>query len=107
MALKFKCKSKDEIPAGLEAHYVERDGAWVLDAEGAADKAKVEEFRTSNVALMKERDELKKRFEGIDPDEVRRLSEEKQQLLEAQQLKAGEAEKVIEVRVKAARGHPD
>src|ERR1035441_9306332 len=68
MALKFKCKSKDEIPAGLEVHYVERDGAWVLDAEGAADKAKVEEFRATNVALMKERDELKKRFEGIDPD---------------------------------------
>ena len=104
MALKFKCKSKDEIPAGLEAHYVERDGAWVLDAEGAADKAKVEEFRATNVTLMKERDELKKRFEGIDPDEVRRLSEEKQRLEEAQQLKAGETEKVIEVRVKAARG---
>ena len=85
MALKFKCKSKDEIPAGLEAHYVERDGAWVLDAEGAADKAKVEEFRATNVTLMKERDELKKRFEGIDPDEVRRLSEEKQRLEEAQQ----------------------
>jgi hypothetical protein len=104
MALKFKCKSKDEIPAGLEVHYVERDGAWVLDAEGAADKAKVEEFRATNVTLMKERDELKKRFEGIDPDEVRRLSEEKQRLEEAQQLKAGETEKVIEVRVKAARG---
>src|ERR1039457_7633305 len=80
MALKFKCKSKDEIPAGLEAHYVERDGAWVLDAEGAADKAKVEEFRATNVTLLKERDDLKKRFEGIDPDEVRRLADENRSL---------------------------
>src|SRR5271157_5383849 len=104
MALKFKCKSRDEIPAGLEAHYVERDGAWVLDADGAADKSKLDEFRSTNVALMKERDELKQRFEGIDPAEFRRLAEDKRRLEEAQQLKAGEAEKVVEARVKAARG---
>lgn len=104
MALKFKIKSKDEIPAGLEAHYLERDGAWVLDAEGVVDKAKLDEFRTTNVALLKERDELKARFEGIDPGEVRRLAEEKRKLEEVQAIKAGEAEKVIESRVKAARG---
>ena len=102
MALKFKCKSRDEIPAGLEAHYVERDGSWVLDAEGAADKSRLDEFRTTNVALMKERDDLKKRFEGIDPEAVRKLAEEKVRLEEAQQLRSGEAEKVIEARVKAA-----
>ncbi|MHB8523149.1 MAG: hypothetical protein ACYDH9_20685, partial [Limisphaerales bacterium] len=100
----FKVKSKDEVPAGLETHYVERDGAWVLDAEGAAEKSKLDEFRTTNVALMKERDDLKKRFEGIDPDEVRRMAEDKRRLEEAQQLKAGETEKVVETRVKAARG---
>ncbi|MHB8519510.1 MAG: hypothetical protein ACYDH9_02015 [Limisphaerales bacterium] len=104
MALKFKVKSKDEVPAGLETHYVERDGAWVLDAEGAAEKSKLDEFRSTNVALMKERDDLKKRFEGIDPDEVRRMAEDKRRLEEAQQLKAGETEKVVETRVKAARG---
>ena len=72
MALKFKFKSKDEIPAELEAHYVERDGAWVLDVDGAADKSKLDEFRANNIALSKQLAELKKRFEGIDPDEVRR-----------------------------------
>ena len=104
MALKFKLKSKDEIPAGLETHYVERDGAWVLDADGAAEKSKLDEFRATNVTLMKERDDLRKRFEGIDPDEVRRLADEKRQLEEAQQLKAGETEKVVEARVAAVRG---
>ena len=104
MALKFKIKSKDEIPAGLEAHYVERDGAWVLDAEGAAEKAKLDEFRANNITLSNQLAEHKKRFEGIDPDEVRRVAEEKRRLEEAQQLKAGETEKVVEARVKAARG---
>ena len=36
IALKFKHQSKDEIPAQLQSLYVERDGAWVLDVEGAA-----------------------------------------------------------------------
>ncbi len=104
MALKFKVKSKDEIPAGLETHYVERDGAWVLDADGVAEKAKLDEFRANNIALSNQLAEQQKRFEGIDPDEVRRLAEEKRRLEEAQQLKAGETEKVVEARVKAARG---
>ena len=92
MALKFKLKSKDEVPAELVNLYVERDGAWHLDVEGAVDKAKLEEFRATNVTLMKERDELKQRFEGIDPDEGRKLEDEKRKLEEAQQLKVGEVE---------------
>jgi hypothetical protein len=107
MALKFKCKSKDEIPAGLEAHYVERDGAWVLDAEGAADKAKLEEFRSNNVALMKQLDEFKASYEGIDPASVKNLLAEKARLEEAQQLKAGEIEKVVENRLKSAKAEWD
>ena len=31
MALKFKFNSKEEVPAALAEHYVERDGAFVLD----------------------------------------------------------------------------
>jgi len=66
MALKFKFKSKDEVPAEHASLYVEREGAWWLDVEGAVEKAKLDEFRNSNVALLKERDELKQRLEGID-----------------------------------------
>jgi len=104
MALKFKIKSKDEVPAEVQALYVERDGALVLDVDGAVDKSKLDEFRTNNITLSNELAEQKKRFEGIDPDEARRLADEKRRLEEAQQLKAGETEKVVEARVKAARG---
>lgn len=107
MALKFKLKSKEEIPAGLEAHYVERDGGWVLDADGAADRAKLDEFRSTNVALMKERDDLKQRFEGIDPEEVRKLGAEKKRLEDEQRLKAGEFDKVLEARLKTAKAEWD
>src|SRR5512139_345989 len=101
MALKLKFKSKDEVPAEQQALYVEREGEWVLDVDGGAvEKAKHDEFRSVNVALRKELEEQKRRFEGIDPDEVRKLAEEKRRLEEEQQLKAGEVEKVYENRFK-------
>jgi hypothetical protein len=103
MALKFKFKTREEIPAELQPHYVERDGAWILDAEGDGSKAKLEEFRANNIALSNQL----KRFEGIDPDAVRQLAEDKQKLLEERQLKAGEVDKVIEARLKAARAEWD
>lgn len=103
MALKFKVKSKDEIPAELATHYVERDGAWVLDAEGVAEKSKLDEFRSNNVELLRQLEEQRKRFEGIDPEQVRKLSEEKQRLEDEQRVKAGEFDKVLDGRLKAAK----
>ena len=91
MSLKFKCKSKDEIPADHLPLYAERDGAWVLDVEGAVDKAKLDEFRTTNVALLKERDELKQRFEGIDPAEVKQLKDAQQKAEEDRLLSRSSA----------------
>ena len=103
MALKFKFTSTDEIPADQQPLYVERDGAWCLDVDGAADKSKLDEFRANNIALSNQLAEQKKRFEGIDPDAVRKLSEEKQRLEEAQQLKGGEVDKVVEGRLRTAK----
>jgi hypothetical protein len=103
MALKFKYAGKEQIPAEHVGFYVERDGAWTLDVDGAADKSKLDEFRATNVALIKERDDLKARFEGIDPDEVRSLRTATLKAAEESQLKAGEVEKVFEGRLKTAR----
>ena len=94
MALKNKYAKAEEIPAELKSFYVERDGAWLLDSE------RNEELRQTNITVMKERDALLKRFEGIDPDEVRKLADEKRKLEEAAQLKAGEFDKVLAARLK-------
>jgi hypothetical protein len=107
MALKFKFKSKDEIPTEQQALYIERDGAWMLDVDGGVDKSKLDEFRANNIALTNQLAEHKKRFEGIDPNEVRKLAEEKQRLEEAQQLKGGEVEKVVENRLRNAKAEWD
>src|SRR5688572_21833148 len=102
MALKFKYKSKEEIPAEHLSFYVEREGAFVLDAEGAVEKTRVDEFRNNNVTLKKQLDELLKKYEGVDPDEARKLLEQKQKLEEGQLLKEGDVEKLVVARVKAA-----
>jgi hypothetical protein len=107
MALKYKYTNQQEIPAEHAALYVERDGAFVLDADGAVEKSKLDEFRQTNVALLKERNELKQRFEGMDPDEFRKLADEKRKLEEEKQLKAGEVDRVVESRVKGLKAEWD
>ena len=104
MALKSKYDSLKEIPAEDVRLYVERDGAWHLDVDQRELKAKLDEMRGNNIALSKRVADYEKRFEGIDPEQVRKLVEEKQRLEEERQLKAGDTEKVIESRVAAVRG---
>ena len=103
MPLKYKYVTKQEIPAELQSFYVERDGAWLLDADGVVSQTKLDEFRQNNITLTNQL----KRFEGIDPDAVHQLADEKRKLEEAAQLKAGEVDKVIEARLKAARAEWD
>jgi len=97
MALKYKYKTKDEIPAELQSLYVERDGAWILDAEGIVEKSKHEEFRTNNIALTNQL----KRFEGIDPDAVRQLAEENRSLRTA--TLSEDAKREMDAQLKTAK----
>ena len=63
MALKFRYAKKDEVPTELASHYVERDSAWVLDADGVADRAKLEEFRANNITLANQFAAFRQRFD--------------------------------------------
>ena len=103
MSLKYKFATKQEIPAEHQAFYVERDGAWLLDADGVVSQTKLDEFRQNNITLTNQL----KRFEGIDPDAIRQLADDKRKLEEAAQIKAGEVDKVIEARLKTARAEWD
>jgi len=103
MALKFRIKSKDEVPVEHQPLYVERDGAFFLDAEGVVEKSKLDEFRTNNVALLQQVSDLKKKFDGIDPEQARQLEQAKRELEEKAALKAGEIDKVVASRVQSIK----
>src|ERR1022692_661223 len=97
MALKYKYKTKDEIPVELQSLYVERDGAWILEAEGVVEKSKHEEFRANNIALTNQL----KRFDGIDPDAVHQLAEENRSLRTA--TLSEDAKREMEAQLKTAK----
>ena len=108
MALKYKYTGKDQIPAEHAALYVERDGAFYLDAEGVTDKTKADELRDNNIALKKQIEDFTTRFDGINPDEVRRLAEEKRKLeLQAQGHKPEEIDKLVTERLKGLKADWD
>ncbi len=107
MPLKLKYGSLKEIPAEDVRLYVEREGAWHLDADTKEDKAKLAEFRDNNIALQKQLAELQAKFEGIDPEAVRKLAEEKARLEEEQKLKGGEFQSVLDARLKAERSEAE
>ena len=103
MPLRLKYENLKEIPAEDVRLYVEREGAWHLDADFKDERAKLAEFRANNITLANQLAEYKRRFEGIDPDEVRKLAADKQRLEQEQQLKAGEFDKVLDARLKVMR----
>ena len=108
MALKYKVKSRDELPAEHANLYVEREGAFVLDAEGVVEKAKADEMRASNIALKKQIEEHTARFDGIDPDAVRQLAEEKRKLeLVAQGHQPEELDRLVGERIKGLKADWD
>ena len=45
MSLRFKYTSRNQVPAEHSALYIEREGAFVLDVEGAVEKTRLDEFR--------------------------------------------------------------
>ena len=104
MPLKFKFASKSEIPAEHLPLNVERDGAFVLDAEGVVEKSRLDEFRTNNLSLKNQLAEQTAKFDGIDPDAVKTLLAEKAQLEEQKLIKDGEVEKLVENRTKKIVG---
>jgi hypothetical protein len=101
--LKFKYPSKDQVPSDHAALYTERDGAWFLNAEGVVDSSTADELRKQKSALEQQLNELNKRFDGINPDDVRAQLEEKRKLEEAHALKTGEFDKLLQSRTQTIR----
>lgn len=120
----FKVYSKKEdVPQALLEHYAEKDGKWVPQLEGGGagdddgDKGKLAEFRSNNLKLQSQIDELKQKlgtFSDIgDPAKAREAMETIRRMNEDAELSAllgdkpdsktirAAAEKLAEARAKA------
>ncbi len=99
MSLKFKYGSKEEVPAEMAGHYAEQNGAWLLNVDGAVERARLEEVRTNNAALAKEKEELAKSLEAATAEAA--AMKEKQALQSA--TGPAEVEKILGDRIKGVR----
>ncbi len=99
MPLKPIVDTLDEIAEPMREHYTERDGKFHLAVEGLVPKERVAEFRDTNIALKREMDELRTRFDGIDPDEYRKLNERAQKERDKKLIDAGKLDELVDQRV--------
>ena len=89
--LKQSYDKETEIPEGLKEHYTSKDGVFVLD--GFVPKNKVDEFRSNNISLVKEKTELENqllKFKDIDPDKYSESVQKLQELENSRLEQAGE-----------------
>ena len=104
MPLKYKYTDLKQIPADDVRLYVERGNEWVLDAEGMADKAKLDEMRQNNIELRKQLEESSRSAAG----KLQQAQSEKERLeLIAQGHKPEEIEKLVTERLKSLRADWD
>jgi hypothetical protein len=80
MALRQSYQAAGEIPDALREHYGEKDGRWILQTDPPTDdvtglKSALETERRLRRDADTQLTGLKTKFEGIDPDDVRKLKD--------------------------------
>jgi hypothetical protein len=95
MAIKYIVDTLEEIPEAVREHYTETGGKWILDCEGAAPQAKVEEFRTNNIALKRDLE----KFKDVDPDKYKELLQKEEDFEAGNAKTKEEIEAAVEKRV--------
>jgi len=68
-----------------------------------AEKEKVKEFRDNNTELIKNVDNLKAKFKGIDIDEYSKMQKEAQDLKDKKMINAGKVDELVEDKVNKIR----
>src|SRR5262245_45078944 len=80
MALRQLFETETEVPLALKEHYVEKDGKWLLQLDPPAEdvtglKNALGQERNLRRDTEKTLSDLKVKFEGIDPDDYRKLQD--------------------------------
>lgn len=107
LAVSITKEEHTKLPKDAQGFYVERDGKFVLDLpEGVEDVSKVkgalDKERTAREKAEREAKELAKRFEGIDPEEVKRILDQMGTDEERKLMKDGKVDEVVARRMKKA-----
>ncbi len=67
MPIKFAVAKLEDAPEALRSFYVQQGDKFVLDAEGAVPKDKLDEFRTNNIDLQRQLERYSSRRTSLWP----------------------------------------
>lgn len=96
MGLKGVLETLDGVDESIAKLYSKgADGKFTLEVEGFVPKARVDEFREKNIALMRDME----KFKDVDPEQYRKLAEEHRKIQEKEWIEAGDLDKVVAQRV--------
>lgn len=110
MALKLVLDSLDGVHESVKDAYTERDGKFHLTVDGLVPKARLDEFRDTNVARARENDELKKTLAGfadVDVEKYRAMTARETGIAEKKLIEAGKVEELFEARLAPMRAEHD
>lgn len=107
MAIPSIIDSLDAVPEALRSEYKEVDGKYHLSVDGMVPKARLDEFRTTNIAKGRELDELKARYEGVDVDKYKELTALEIKQRDKKLIDAGKVDELVEARVLAMKADYD
>lgn len=97
--LKFKLDqdSFSKLNEVEQSFYAQAGEGYQLQVEGAADKSKLDEFRSTNVELLKQQEQYK----GVDLEKYRNLEEQERKLRDKELIEKGEFETLVAERTNA------
>jgi hypothetical protein len=97
--LKFKLDQEafGKLSEAEKTFYAQAGDGYQLQVEGATDKSKLDEFRQTNVELMKQQEQ----FKGIDVEKYRKLEEQERKLRDKELIEKGEFEQLVQERTAA------
>ena len=102
MALPLGIDGLDKIPEAFRPFVSQVDGKFILDEGRLVAKDKLDEFRSNNISLAKERDDLKQlseRYKDIDPDKARAALQRLTQLDDQKLIDAGKLPELVNAKV--------
>lgn len=97
--LKFKLDqdSFSKLNEVEQSFYAQAGEGYQLQVEGAADKSKLDEFRSTNVELLKQQE----KYKGVDLEKYRNLEEQERKLRDKELIEKGEFETLVAERTNA------
>lgn len=94
--LKFKIAKLEDVEEKYRGLYeAGADGAYYLTVEGAVSKEKLDEFRNTNIDLMKKLEP----FKNVDPAKLQEMIENERKIAEKKLIDAGDIDGLVAQRV--------